>query len=125
MASAPNTGQTLKRRRPLLLGEAVGSKVVLVCWGLTLAAIVVAYWPALGFWWSRWFEDESYYSHGPFVPLASAFIVWFNRNSLAALPLKPSKMGYAILIPAALAGWVAWMGASASVMGFTLPLFLF
>ncbi|MDO8684574.1 MAG: exosortase/archaeosortase family protein [Armatimonadota bacterium] len=91
----------------------------------TLAAAGIAYWPALAFWWSRWFEKESFYSHGPFVPLASIFIIWFNRKSIGRLLLQPSRLGYPILLFAILLGWFAWMGASASVTGFTLPIFLF
>lgn len=95
----------------------------LLCAAVSVA-LLIAYYPALLFWWSRWFEPESYYSHGPFVPLASIFIIWFNRRPIGRIKIAPNYWGFAIMGLAVSAGWFAWMGASASVMGFTLPVYL-
>jgi exosortase len=106
------------------VAEAVRSRLVQIAALLIVVATLVAYRPALGFWWSRWFEKDSFYSHGPFVPLAVIFLVWANGRRLAALPVRSSGWGYPLMIVSGALGWLAWMGASASVMGFTLPVFL-
>lgn len=58
-------------------------------WGLLVAGVLVAFWPYFGEMWSRWFprwdeadlglyarlvEGESYYTHGPLIPLVSLVI---------------------------------------------------
>jgi len=106
------------------LAAAVRSKTLLLTWVAVIVGVVVGYLPAFGFWWSRWFEKDSYYSHGPFVPIGSGVVIWFSRAALSRVNLKPSAWGFALAVPAAALGWLAWMGASASVMGFTFPLFL-
>jgi exosortase len=116
---------TMKQPIPTIsIAEAVRSPVTIGCLAVTLAATAAAYHPALGFWWGRWFEKDSYYSHGPFVPLAVAFLVWVNHKRLGPLPASPCLWGYPLMVMSGLFGWIAWMGASASVMGFTIPLLL-
>lgn len=116
---------TMKQPSPIIsIAEAARSPITIGCLAVTLAATAAAYHPALGFWWGRWFEKDSYYSHGPFVPLAVIFLVWANHKRLAPLPAVSCLWGYVLMVASGLVGWLAWMGASASVMGFTLPLFL-
>jgi exosortase len=114
----------VQEKPPLQLRELVHNRLMLVLCACAVAALAIAYKPTFIFWWSRWFEKESYYSHAPFVPLGSVFIIWFNRKTLARVEARPSALGFALMAPAAALGWFAWMGASASVLGFTLPVFL-
>ncbi|MDO8589562.1 MAG: exosortase/archaeosortase family protein [Armatimonadota bacterium] len=121
--SKQTRGKTVSK--PVRFAAPRGSWPTVVACGVAAAALVAAYWPALSFWWTTWFEKDSFYSHGPFVPVASAFIIWANHKRLRGLTPSPSKWGYALMVAAMFCGWLAWMGASASVMGFTLPVFLF
>jgi exosortase len=47
----------------------------------------------------EWWNDPNV-SHGFFVPLLSAYLVWERRAMLAALPPKPSWWGFAVMLGA-------------------------
>jgi exosortase len=47
-----------------------------------LALLLLAYVPAFYWMAQRWFGAESYYGHGPLIPLVSLFIVWQRRKEL-------------------------------------------
>jgi exosortase len=47
----------------------------------------------------NWWEDPNF-SHGFFVPAFSAFLIWQERKSLAALPALPSWYGLAVIVGA-------------------------
>jgi len=48
----------------------------------------------------QWWDDPNF-SHGFFVPLLSAYLVWQKKDEVAALPLKPSWWGLAVMVGAA------------------------
>ncbi len=68
--------------------------IALALLGLCLAW---SYWPTLGDLADRWAHDPQY-SHGYFVPLFSAFLVWRQRDRLAALPGRSSPWGVALVV---------------------------
>jgi exosortase len=45
----------------------------------------------------QWSHNQDF-SHGFFVPLFSAFVVWQERDRLARIPLQPSWSGLALLV---------------------------
>jgi|SRR5579863_7808989 len=45
----------------------------------------------------QWSATDSDFSHGFFVPLFSAFVIWQERRRLSQIPLKPSWFGLAPL----------------------------
>lgn len=55
-------------------------------------------WPVFCDWWKIWDEKDSYYSHGPLVPLIALFMIWINRKILAKTPIKPSWAGMVLLL---------------------------
>jgi exosortase len=59
--------------------------LILWLYGSTLAHLVL-----------QWWQDPNF-SHGLFVPLFSAFVVWQERGELAKLTLRPSWTGLPIL----------------------------
>jgi exosortase len=58
----------------------------------------------------QWWHDPNF-SHGFFVPLFSAFVVWQERDRLRRLPLRPSWSGLPILALALCLLIVGQMGA--------------
>jgi len=46
---------------------------------------------------SQWWHDPNF-SHGPFVPLFSLYVLWQNRARLQALPKRPSWSGVGLLV---------------------------
>jgi exosortase len=65
-------------------------------------AIVIAglllwlYMPTLAHLAAQWWHDPNY-SHGFFVPLFSAFVIWQERSRMNALDLRPSWSGLLFL----------------------------
>jgi exosortase len=58
----------------------------------------------------QWWQDPNF-SHGFFVPLFSAFVVWQDRSRLARLPVIPSSWGLLIVACALFVLIVGVMGA--------------
>jgi exosortase len=58
----------------------------------------------------QWWHNPNF-SHGFFVPLFSAFVIWQDRHRLARLPLRPSWFGVPILAGAMCTLIVGQMGA--------------
>ncbi|HOW42810.1 MAG TPA: exosortase/archaeosortase family protein [Candidatus Omnitrophota bacterium] len=68
---------------------------------LAVLAILVAiiYIPTFIWMFNSWNVADSYYSHGPLVPLIAIFIFWLKRKQLKSLKIKPSHAGWLFLTP--------------------------
>ncbi|MEO1251615.1 MAG: VPLPA-CTERM-specific exosortase XrtD [Pseudomonadota bacterium] len=80
-----------------------------VKWGLlalSVLALVVFFWDALGNLWARWGGQQEL-SHSYFIPVISAWLVWTNREAIRASVGAPSIAGAFILLAA---GLVALLG---------------
>lgn len=64
--------------------------------GVIVALLIWLYLPTLVHLIGQWWNDPNY-SHGFFVPLFSAFVLWQERSRLSALSLRPSWVGLLIL----------------------------
>jgi exosortase len=63
-----------------------------------LAVLVgVAYAPILHWMWVLWRPSDSYSTGGIMIPLISLYLIWLKKDELAALPVKPSYWGLAVL----------------------------
>ena len=82
-------------------GEPFWSK--LANWRTAVLLVLVSwlYAPILGHLVIQWWRDPNF-SHGFFVPLFSAFIVWQDRGRLAAIPKAPSAWGIPVIVLALL-----------------------
>src|ERR1700720_2918055 len=58
----------------------------------------------------QWWQDPNF-SHGFFVPLFSAFVLWQDRSRLASLPVNPSWWGLLLVLGALFVLIVGVMGA--------------
>lgn len=54
-----------------------------VKFAISLALLMVAYIPTIAWMMDRWFAEESYYSHGPLIPLIALFFIWQRKDVLA------------------------------------------
>jgi len=79
------TGNAARPTSPILWQSAVIAALLLWLYHATLAHLV-------GQWW-----NDPNFSHGFFVPLFSAFVVWQERPRLASLTQQPSWWGLPVL----------------------------
>ena len=79
---------------------------------VVLAAISLwLYGPTLYHLVSQWAAPDSDFSHGFFVPLFSAFVIWQERGRLSRIALKPSWSGFVLLACALAVLVVGQLGA--------------
>jgi exosortase len=72
--------------------------------------LIVAYFPILKHLVEQWSYDPDV-SHGFFVPLVFAYIVWGRRERLMALDWKPEWWGLALLAWGFLQAYIGMLGA--------------
>ena len=83
-----------------------------ISWQLGLLALLTLwlYWSTLAHLVGQWWQDPNF-SHGFFVPLFSAFVLWQEREQFARLPVRPSWSGLPILVLGMCVLIVGQMGA--------------
>lgn len=86
-------------------GKAITDRIadsIIHYWPMILAGtlFIVMQWqfPFID-WWKSWNKPNSYYSHGPLVPLISLFMIWANRKRMALVKIQPSWYGLLLIIP--------------------------
>lgn len=99
--------------------------------GLILLAFLALYFPFIQTLVRDWDTNQNY-SQGYFIPFVAAFMVWWIREDLARIELKPSNWGLAIITLGLLQLFVAKVGSeyflqrtSMIVVLFGIALFLF
>jgi len=88
------------------------------------AFVIIVYLPALIVMAGRWSAHDTYYSHGPLIPLISIFIVWLKRKELSKLKINPSNIGWILFIIGILINMIAGLWRINFVSGFSLLLVL-
>jgi exosortase len=92
LQTEPSTENSMVRPSSAIWGEVpLWQMVVLAGLGLWL------YWPTLQHLVGQWWSDPNF-SHGFFVPLFSAFVVWQERDRLARIRPNPSWTGAIVLL---------------------------
>jgi exosortase len=69
-------------------------------WLVVAGVLLALYAPVIQGLLVNWYQDPDY-SHGFFVPLLSAYLIWRKRAELLSLPARPSWYGL-FIVPAAL-----------------------
>lgn len=90
---------------------------------LLVALMAAVYYNVVWRLIEQWSDDPNF-SHGFIVPLFSAFIVWTKRKELAALSVKPSAWGLAVIVGSLLLVVVGSLGAEIFVARVSLILLL-
>jgi exosortase len=78
--------------------------------GAILIAFLALYYPFIQTLMRDWDTNESY-SHGYFIPFISAYMIWSLREELAAIELKPSNWGLALVALGLLQLFIAKVGS--------------
>ena len=90
--------------------EPRSNKLPLVSVAWFFGLLVLCYAPVLMRLVQQWDQDEDM-GHGFFVPLIAGYIAWQKRADLMALRTKPSYLGLAIVVFAAVQLWIGTLGA--------------
>ena len=91
--------------------------------GILLLLSLGLYWGTLTRLVAQWWHDPNF-SHGFFVPLFSAFVLWQERDRLKRIPPRPSWFGLLILAAALSLLIVGQLGAELFLSRFSLLLLL-
>jgi exosortase len=91
--------------------------------GIIAALCLWLYWPTVTHLVRQWWNDPNF-SHGFFVPLFAAFIIWQERHRLAALPRRASWSGLGIVALALILLIVGQLGAELFLARFSLLVLL-
>jgi exosortase len=97
------------------------SKVV--GWLLVGGLIAASYFSTLKVLWTTW-SNEADYSHGFFVPVFAAFLLWQRRKYLPTENVAGNWGGLALLVLSAIVRCVAVYVSSRLIDAFTIPLTL-
>ncbi len=66
--------------------------------GLVVVPLVIAYAMTLRWIFDSWMLPDSYWSHGPLLPVLAAFVVWRRRTTWRAAPIEPGgRLGTVLL----------------------------
>jgi len=66
--------------------------------GILVFLFIFAYFPTLQWMWERWFERDSYYSHGILIPFLTILLIWQKRDVLKRIKVEPSPWGLRLFI---------------------------
>ena len=100
------TGIRMSREVLLLLVAAV------LVYGKTLAGLAVDWW------------QNPDYSHGLLLPFALGYILYQKKDKLAAMAIRPSWLGLAIIVASQVVNLVGFLGAEFFLQRFSFLLFL-
>lgn len=93
---------------------------------LVVAAIwVVWYMPVLGYWNLQWFMKDSYYIHGPLIPIISLMLIWTMKDKLIAAEKRTDWRGLIIMVAAALVRFLGDWGGIVALGSFAFPPLIF
>jgi exosortase len=91
--------------------------------GILAAVSLWLYWTTISHLVRQWWSDPNF-SHGFFVPLFAAFVIWQERDRLAALPRRPSWSGLGIVALALTLLIIGQLGAELFLARFSLLVLL-
>jgi exosortase len=87
----------------IVAASAVMTRRLSLHWIVPAAVAVAAlllFGPDLLLWWRVWRDPDSFYAHGPVVPVLAGLLVWIDWKRLTNLEARPSLWGLVLVIPA-------------------------
>ncbi|MGC1646124.1 MAG: VPLPA-CTERM-specific exosortase XrtD [Candidatus Sulfotelmatobacter sp.] len=89
--------ESVQSHSPNASGSSVFRDIPLWQVGVLTAVSLWLYWPTLRRLIGQWWHDPNF-SHGFFVPLFSAFVIWQQRERLSRILPRPSRFGMVVLL---------------------------
>ena len=118
LQTVPSTGASTLRP-----SAAIPRAIPLWQAGVLAALCAWLYWSTLTHLVSQWWNDPNF-SHGFFVPLFSAYVIWQERHRLARIAPNPSWAGLGVLLAGLAVLVVGRLGAELFLDRFSLLLLL-
>ncbi len=81
---------------------------------LLVGVLALLYAPVVKLLVWQWYNDADY-GHGFLVPILSAYLIWARRDTLRAIPRKPSAWGMVVVLGSLLFLFVGSLGAENSL----------
>lgn len=101
--------------------RAIGTRygAIMLYGGLLVPALGLLYYPMLAPLAYQW-RTELDYSHGPLIPLVSAYLLWRQRERFRHCRIAPSVFGYLVIV----AGVALYLLGEAAVVGYLMRISL-
>jgi exosortase len=104
--------------------NALSVKPIHIQIGFLLLAFLALYYPFIQTLVRDWDTNDNY-SQGYFIPFVSAFMIWWMREELAAVELKPSNWGIALIALGLLQLFISKVGSEYFLQRISMILVLF
>ena len=109
-SSSPSVNPQLQTEPSTVRPASAASPIPLWQLGILALVSVWLYWHTLLHLVGQWWSDPNF-SHGFFVPLFSAFVIWQERHRLASITPQPSWGGLIVLLAGLMELIVGRLGA--------------
>lgn len=93
--------------------------------GIIAALIILSYWPTFTWMNARFFESNSYYTHGILIPFVFLYLLWVKCHGLKDVRISSSRAGLFLLIAALFMHLLAYFFEVNFISGFSLVILLF
>src|ERR1700678_3913811 len=92
-------GQLLEAEQPVATRTSASPAMPPPVWQVVLLSglLLWLYFSTLSRLFAQWWHDPNF-SHGFFVPLFAAFVLWQERSRLATVRVRPSWSGFFLLL---------------------------
>ncbi len=85
---------------------------------------LLTYFPTFHWMWIRWFERDSYYTHGILIPFVTIYLIWQKTEELKKLKPQRSFWGMALIVFGLLLHMVSSLFLINSSAGFSMIIVL-
>lgn len=101
LVSAPRKDWRTEAKEVLSIPIVRWSLIVVLC-------SVLCFFPLFQYVEFIWLEEkDSYYSHGPLIPIIAGYLLYSERARLARIPRESNKLGLVFLVAMVYVVWVA------------------
>lgn len=92
-------------------------------WGWLVAAFALVYGQIIAVLVQEWWTNDDY-SHGFLIPFALAYLFYERRAEFLAIPMRPSALGFVVILLSQLVQLVGFLGAEFFLQRVSMVIFL-